>query len=146
MPKESWLILANGGCMKLFRFPSNTRKLTEAETIYNVERHEKLSDINSDKSGRTHQSMGRQSSAYEQHKDLKKIEQEHFADQIADKLHRAALKNSYDRLYLAISKEFYGILKPRLSKEVLARIFEHTEKDLTHEKLSGIWDHFPSRR
>jgi protein required for attachment to host cells len=146
MKKESWLIIANSGCMKLFRFPSDSKKLTEADTVYNEERHKRAHDVNTDKEGSSQQSMGSQSSAYERHMDLRKIEQESFADQIAKFLNDAALNHEYDRLYLAISKEFSGILKNKLSPAVHKRLAEETHKDLVHEKLHAIWDHFPSMK
>lgn len=146
MKKESWLIMANSGCMKLFRFPSDSKKLTEAETVYNEERHKRAHDINTDKEGRSQQSFGSQSSAYERHTDLKKIEQENFAEQIAKFLNDAATNNEYDRLYLAVSKEFYGILKNKLSDAVYKKLAEQTHKDLIHEKIHAIWSHFPSMK
>ena len=146
MKKESWLIIANSGCMKLFRFPSDSRKLTEAETIYNEERHKRAQDVNTDKEGRSQQSFGSGSSAYERHTDLKKLEQEGFAEQIAKFLHDAAIGNEFDRLYLAVSKEFYGILKNKLSSAVHKKLAEETHKDLVHEKLNAIWGHFPSMK
>jgi len=146
MAKENWLIIANSGCMKLFRFPKDTRALTEAETFYFDDRHKGPKDVNTDKEGATKSSFGSHGSSYERHIDLRKIEQEEFANTIAEKLHQAALNHEYDRLYLAISKEFYGILKPKLSDQVLKKIAEHTQKDLTHEKLHSIWSHFPSMK
>lgn len=143
MKKESWLILANSSCMKLFRFPTDTRHLTDAETIHFDERHKRAHDINTDKEGRTYQSIGGQSSAYERHNDLRKIEQEEFAEVIAHKLNEAARENKLDKLYLAVSKEFYGILKTKFSLELQKKIAEHIQKDLIHEKINSIWSHFP---
>ena len=146
MKKQSWLILANSSCMKLFRFPTDTRQLTNAETTHFDERHKRAHDVNTDKEGRTYPSIGGQSSAYERHNDLRKIEQEEFAEEIAHKLNEAARKNEFDRLYLAISKEFYGILKTKFSLELQKKIAEHTQKDLMHEKIHDIWSHFPSMK
>lgn len=147
MKGESWLILANSGCMKLFRFQSNTRKLTQAETTLFPERHLKSHDVNSDKQGRTmNAKVAHGSSAYEPHKDLKKVEEERFAKEIALFLNQSATKKEFDRLYLAISKEFWGILKTYLSQDVMAKVAEEIHKDLIHEKLDGIWPHFPSMK
>ena len=146
MKKESWLILANSAIMKVFKFPSDTKKLVDAETTLYPERHQRLHDRNSDKEGRTYPSIGGQSSAYEKRKDLRKIEEEAFATQIANYLNQAATHNEFDKIYLAVSKEFFGILKGKLSPAVIGKIAEHTAKDLIHEKLHSIWSHFPSHQ
>jgi len=144
MSKQNWLILANSGVMKLFRFPKTSKELVDAETIENPFRHLRNQDINSDKQGRSIPSMGHQSSAYESRTDLKKIELEHFASEIAKRLNEAAKNHEFEKLYLAVSKEFYGVLKNKLSAEVISKIAEHTQKDLIHEKIHAIWSHFPS--
>ncbi len=146
MKKQSWLILANSGIMKIFKFPSDTKKLVASETTVFPERHLRPHDLNSDKEGRSYPSKGHQSSAYERRKDLKKTEEELFATKIAEFLNKAARDNDFEKLYLAISKEFFGILKPKLSDEVREKIAEQTNKDLIHEKLHSIWSHFPSQK
>lgn len=144
MKKESWLILANSGIMKLFRFPHDSRKLTSAEILSNPEQRLRNHDVNSDKEGRSFNRVGSKSSAYEHHTQAKEIHQEAFAEKVAKFLNDAATNKEFDRLYLAVSKEFFGILKTKLNAHVLEKIADQTHKDLTHEKIDAIWSHFPT--
>jgi protein required for attachment to host cells len=146
MKSESWLILANAGCMKVFRFQSNTRKLTQSETTLFPECHLRPHDVNTDRSGHSTNRAGHGGNSYEPRKDFKKVEEEHFAKQVSHFLNQAAENKEFERLYLAISKEFWGVLKTYLSPKVFEKVSEEIHKDLTHEHLDSIWSHFPSMK
>jgi protein required for attachment to host cells len=146
MKKESWLVMANSGIMKLFRFPNDSRKLTVAEVLSNPEQRLRNHEVNSDKEGRSFNRVGSKSSAYEHHIQHKEIHQEAFAKKVAHFLNEAAREKKFDRLYLAISKEFFGVLKGHLHRDVVEKIADQTHKDLIHETVDGIWSHFPSMK
>ena len=140
MQDTYWMIVANGSCMKLFKFADDNRELEKPLVTLHPESSLKQKDFDTDKHGRT--GHGNDSESVP----TKKLEEKKFAKEISTYLKRGLENKEYTRLYLAASPTFLGMLRDEMPKEVQGLITEETNRDLTKLPTSEIWSHFPSRK
>ncbi len=68
-----------------------------------------------------------------------------FAREIADYLRRGALENRYERLVLAASPEFLGVLRKELDDNARAKITLELTKDLSRMRAEQVRRYLPER-
>lgn len=78
----------------------------------------------------------------EEKKSPKKNEAEHFAKQVAQHLETARQNNQLTKLYLSSSPEFLGMLRNHFPKQLKDIVRDEVNKDLTHQRVDEICEHF----
>ncbi|MCF7806111.1 MAG: host attachment protein [Simkaniaceae bacterium] len=136
-----WMIIANGSCMKLFKFPHDDYTLQHPDVVLHPESTLKQQDFDTDRSSKSH-TFGNDSEMTS----TKKLEEKKFAKEISHFLKKGHDNKEFIRLYLAASPNFLGLLRGELPKEIQECIAEETNKDLTKISSSEIWSHFPSHQ
>ena len=142
MNQMDWMIVANGSCMKLFKFEDSSRHLENPDVTLHPESSLKQKDFDTDKHGKPSHSFGHDAETIP----AKKIEEKKFAKEICDFLKKGHMNKEFTKLYLAANPSFLGLLRENLSKDIQGCIAEETNKDLTKIQSSEIWGHFPSRK
>ncbi len=142
MEETHWMVVANGTCMKLFKFSTETRKLGKPEVTLHPESALKQKDFDTDRGGHPSHGFGHDADATSN----KKIEEKKFAKEVSSYLKKGHASKEFSRLYLASSPSFLGMLREELPKDVLASIHEEINKDLTKLGESDIWKHFKSEQ
>ena len=142
MDHTHWMIVANGSCMKLFKFRERERTLERPSVTLHPESTLMQKDFDSDKKGKPPRGYGHDPETMS----TKKIEEKKFAKEISHFLKESFEKKEFERLYIAASPTFLGLLREELPKDILNHIAEETNKDLTKVPSSEIWGHFPSRK
>jgi protein required for attachment to host cells len=70
--------------------------------------------------------------------DWHRIEKLRFADEMADRLYKAAHAGRYDRLFIVAPPRVLGELRDKLHKEVEKRLAGTLDKELTNHTVADI--------
>jgi protein required for attachment to host cells len=134
MKEVNWMIVANGTCMKLYKFLADKQVLEHPEVVLHP---------GSRQTEDPHNELWHKSEAGHDHR---MHEEKKFAKELSHYLKKAHEMKEFSHLYVAASPAFLGLLRSELPKEVESAIYEQVSKDLT--KLNGkeIWKHFPSHQ
>ena len=132
MKAVNWMIVANGTCMKLYKFPEDSQVLQKPEVIL----HPQTRMVNEVDNEHWHHA--------EAGSEHRLIEEKKFAKEISHYLKKAHDSKEFAHLYLAASPTLLGLLRNELSKDVESAIYEQVAKDLTKFNGNEIWKHFPS--
>ncbi len=140
MITTTWILIANSSEAKLYA----TKKLNGDWQLVNEWQHpqsrEKDLDLVSDKPGRYH-SRTYNRGAFEDTSDPKQVEANNFAYQLATALDAGRVNNEYQKLIVAATPHFHGLLNKHCNVHVAALISHHLEKDYTKLKMSEIKNH-----
>src|SRR5262245_42681650 len=130
MKKETWILVSNSSMAKIFRIEKNQNLIEIAQLTHPESRlHER--DLVSSKPGRDFDSMGSSRHAYEAQHSQKSTEFHLFARHISNFLSSAQSEGKYDKLYIAASPVFLGILRQELSRPINMLIAGEVDKDMT---------------
>ncbi|MBA3816931.1 MAG: host attachment protein [Parachlamydiaceae bacterium] len=127
-----WIVTANSGFAKIFEVKGHGRQITEIQHIDFPNGRLKSSEVNSDRPGRSFDSVGSGRHAHSPAVSVHVHENKVFARQIADLL-QAAHTNpspSFDELALIAPPHFLGELKLAISNGVKKCIIKEIPKDL----------------
>jgi protein required for attachment to host cells len=142
MKKETWLLVANSSLARIFKI-ENRNSLVELKVLEHPESRLHNRDLVSDKDGRGFESMGPTRHAIEPPTSPKHQEFETFAKELANYLEEARVKGEFDRLYLAASPTFLGLLRQTLIPSTAKLLDGELNKDVTHLKPQEIMSHLP---
>jgi len=98
-------------------------------------------DIDSDRPGRGHSSVGSARSAMEPRTDPAQHREAEFVRSVASELDRKAKDGAYDRLVIAAAPLALGNLRKALSEHVKKTIVAELDKDLTNLPTANIDRH-----
>lgn len=119
---------------------SGKKKLIEIDDLVHMEARTHERDLISDKPGRSFDSQGSGRHAMEQKMDVKKHDEQMFAESIAEKLEKARNDHKFKELVLIAPPEFLGLLRKELSDQCTKQIKQSIDKDLTLAEVSTIED------
>lgn len=142
MKKDKWLIVANSTIAHVFKIQRQD-SLIEIETLVHPESRLHNRDLVSDKPGRDFESFGARRHSMEQKTDPKDQEFMIFADHIVKYLDNAKNEGKFDRLYLAASPNFLGLLRQRMVPAIGNLIGGEVNKDLTQLTPEEIINNLP---
>lgn len=128
----TWIMVANSSIARFFLMEKNGSSLTEIETLVHSASRLHGRDLKSDGPGRTQESSTRGRHATDPDTLPQEVQFETFARTLANHLELAKNENKYDRLIIAASPHFLGLLRQNLRPNT-TKILEMTiDKDLTH--------------
>jgi len=142
MKKESWVVAANSVNARLFRLEK--LKLVEMDALVHPESRLHEKDLVADKPGLTFESFGPGARfPMGQQQSPKKTEAVIFAKQVGERLELARARGEIERLYIAASPSFLGLLRQELSDQTADLIESEVAKDITQLKPDEILKYFP---
>lgn len=139
--KERWIIVANSAVARVFTLV-NGNEIVEVETLVHPASRLHVSEIVSDRQGRSFESVGMRRGSPDLAIDPKKHEAVLFAKKINDYMEKMRNENRIDRLYLAASPSFLGLLRQHISDPMNQLITAMVDKDMTELKTSEIPGYF----
>ncbi len=139
---KTWVVACNSSRARIFELEKGLT-LLEVETLVDPEARLHERDMVTDKSGRSFPSAGSGSDAMGASQSAKEHDREIFAKLVAAHLNAAGEDSGYDRLYLASSPQFLGVLRKMLGKRTLEMLRKEVNKDLTELQPAEIGSHFP---
>lgn len=141
MKKDSWIVVANSSVARLFKL--DKLKLIEMDSLIHPQSRMQDRDLVTDHPGQTNESMGTSRSQMEVQNPPKKMEAINFAKQIADHLDLARAKGQLEKIYLAATPSFLGLIRQEMSQTTEKLVEAEIDKDITHMKPDVILGYFP---
>jgi protein required for attachment to host cells len=140
-PTRTWILIADGARARILENdgPGNGLNAVEGMTFHGD--HASTHEIMSDRTGRTHASVGPGRSAIEAHSDPHRELKKKFAHHLADVLARGLEQKSYDRLVIVAPPSALGDLRAALPPAVHAKVTGEVAKDLTKTPSSELASH-----
>ncbi len=140
-PTRTWILIADGARARILENdgPGHGLKALEGMTFHGD--HASTHEIMSDRTGRTHSSVGPGRSAIEAHSDPHRELKKKFAHQLADVLARALEIKAFDRLVVVAPPPALGDLRAALPAAVTAKISGEVAKDLTKTPNDEVAGH-----
>jgi len=130
-PTQTWILIADGARARILQNDGPGKGLHEVPGGAFHGDHAATHDIMSDRTGRTHSSVGPGRSAIEAHSDPHRELKKKFAHQLADALADGLQRKAYDRLVIVAAPSALGDLRAALSDQVRAKVTGELAKDLT---------------
>jgi protein required for attachment to host cells len=121
---DYWVIVADSSEARIYsadKINLSAHFLQLIQKLFHNESRKKNKDLISDRPGH-YQTKTTARGAYSQHTELKEIEKEKFAKEIAHELERGRAINNYKHLILVIPSHFYGVLEKHVSKKTMDRV------------------------
>jgi protein required for attachment to host cells len=125
-----WIAVSNTNEARIYSIDNikSEDSLNLVESLSHPESKEKRQELSSDRPGHYHAS-GFARGAYSGHTDLRDVEIDKFAREVAGKLEAGRVHNSYKHLILIMPSHFYGIVEKNMTTGV-SRLVEHAiQKD-----------------
>jgi protein required for attachment to host cells len=149
MTHDTWVLVCNASRARLLRAPANGKRFTQIETFNHSESRAHVHDLVTDAQGRKPigpvpagmvqgQGGGYGHPGAEPATDPKEIEAQKFAHELADMLERGLNEHAYERLIIAATPHFLGILRNAVSAQVAKHIETTLDKDLTGLELPEV--------
>lgn len=128
--ETTWVLAANGSRARLFANIDRRRAFRLLEEFEHPAARKKDQDLVTDRDGR-YRSMGEKLNAFETPTEPKEVEAERFAEELARVLDQGRTRRQYERLIIAASPHFLGLLKANLDPQVQRRVSKTIDKDFT---------------
>lgn len=143
MAKETWVIVANSALARFFKLEGMT--LIEMPALVHPEGRMKTDELVSDAPGATWGSSAYSTSRYQtgQQTPPKKIEDIQFARDVANQLEAVRAKGQVNKIYIAASPAFLGLLRGEMTKGVEGIVESAVPKDIVHLNREEIRTYFP---
>ncbi|MDR5866930.1 host attachment protein [Halomonas koreensis] len=132
----TYIVVADAARARIFT--RDALKLEEKDSLVHAEGRLHEGDLVTDREGDVHESTattarsaGGESAASEHHEHL-------FAREVADRLYRARVENTLDKLILVAPPRFLGQLRDKLDPPTAKRVIHTLSKDLTKASLADI--------
>ncbi len=131
-----WIVNVNSNLCRIYHYQKSPAKVTLIKEIEHPENKLKPSEIVSDKPGRYKGGM------YSPHTDIKEVEFDHFAREVAKELDEGRVKSKYEKLILIAPPHMNGLLLQHMDKHVKELVMNNIQKDLIflkdHELLNFV--------
>ena len=144
MKKDTWVIVANSSMARIFKVEKNTT-LVEMDALVHPESRLHTQELVDGRPGRTYDSGGNARHSIDPPFSHHQLEFAVFAQQLGHHLEAARESGKYDRLFIAASPIFLGLLRQAMSNPTLQLIAGEVGKDMTHMKPDEIVQHLPLR-
>lgn len=134
----TWIVVANSGTARVFEAHSLTAPLSEIVTLSHPESRAHEQDLSQDLPGRAFDSAGQGRHAMEDPVSPKEQEHIRFAKQLDTYLDDARKQNKFERLIIAASPGFLGLIRSTLNNHLAQQVSSYVDKDLVTEKEEQI--------
>ena len=137
----AWVLVADSSRATLFSADKAMSPLKQISSFSHPESRAKTQDLISDRHGSYGAPMRFMDDAVEP----KRQEAMNFAKEITEHLKDARHKGLFDRLYIAASPSFLGLLRSKIDSSTAHMVAGEISKDLTQQEPSEIRRHLPHR-
>ena len=141
MKKETWIVVGNNSQVRIFKL--NNLNLIEIEDFIHPEGRLHEKDLSADGPGMSNPKIGGGSYSMGQQNSPKKNEAMLFAKKVSDFLELARGKGRLERVFLAASPSFLGLLRREMTALMSQLIAAEVDKDITHLNPDDIRGYFP---
>jgi protein required for attachment to host cells len=142
---RTWILVAESSRAKLYEANGNRAPLAELEDLVHPAGRMHEGDLVSDRAGNDGGSIGQGRHVMDDRTSARERERIEFARQLAERLETACNGGAFERLVLVAPPAFLGLLRERLSKNVMERVYRQIDKNLVQqpaeivrEKLSAL--------
>ncbi|HZX30762.1 MAG TPA: host attachment protein [Rhodocyclaceae bacterium] len=149
----TWIVSANAGRARIFSQERPTEPLTEVGDMVDTAARLRTADTETDRLGATsatksaHNTGGAApNKTYEPHQTPAEHEMESFARSVAAFLLQGHQQGRFQRLALAASPQFLGVLRQLLDPGVKSAVSLEINKDYTHCTPAELRDHLQQHR
>lgn len=139
MMSITWILIANAGEARLFANQGPNKGLKLLKKMDHPASREKASELVSDRPG-YNPGVGNGHGSYNPPTDPKQHEAEIFAQELAKELEQGRTSNSFERLIIAATPAFLGLINNTLSNHVKGMVSDTVQKDYTkatEKELNG---------
>ncbi|RJX31556.1 MAG: host attachment protein [Oxalobacter sp.] len=140
-----WILVANSSQATLMSADSPIAPLSNITTFDNPNARVKTKDLISDRPGRSFDSQGEGRHAMEVEVTPKQQEQIRFAKLIADRLEEGRKAQAFERLVVAASPAFLGVLRTHFGAPLGALVSLEIDKDYTSLTSAELRARLPVR-
>ena len=134
---SSYLVLvADQARARLFKTQNRTGALTEIQGLTNPQARLREQDLITDGSGGNPHDLGN-------HGEVHAHLADNFAKDVSAALEKAVSDTKPDRVHVAASPQFLGLLRKHWNPATQAKIAQELAKDLTHMSPEQIRSHLP---
>jgi len=138
-PSPYWVLVADGGCARIFQLKKAPAEFQEVKKLVSKTRHQPSREMISDASGRVPAVPGVSSGHVVQPRsDAHDLAEQEFSGKLAETLERAAQKNVFERLVVFADPKTLGRLRPQMSKALSERITKEVNHDLVEMPLDAL--------
>jgi len=141
MDKKTWIVTANSSCARIFECET-VNNWNEIETFIHPQSRLHDRDLASDRAGATSELSGKGRYSMTQPQSPKEIEIHIFAKQVVQFLELARSRGEVDRIFLAASPSFLGLLRNEMGNSLLNIVEKSVDKDISHMKPEMMKDYF----
>jgi protein required for attachment to host cells len=124
--------------------PSLAARPEEVARISDPAAHLHDRDFESDRPGRSYESVGGARHAIEREDDPRRREAIRFAKRIARRLDDARRRDEYEELIVVAGPPFLGLVRAELSRPTRQRVVHEVCKDLVHSPAEALRQHLPA--
>jgi len=130
---HTWFLVADSSRARLYEVEKRSAPFVEVESFDHPEGRLHEGDLVSDRPGSDGGSIGQGRRVYDEQTSAREQEDIRFASTLAE--HMAAARNAGDleRLVLVAPPAFLGLLRDKLSKEVMSRVSKQIDKNLVQQ-------------
>ena len=142
MPKDrNLLIIIADGAHARFVRPAENNALHTREEDLSAFAQKRSSDIGSDRPGRSFHTDSTAHHALGPRHDPQRLEKEHFARAVAERLNEELSAGGFDELVIVAPPHTLNAIKEELCTDVQARVIGTLEKDLVKTPDHELWPH-----
>jgi protein required for attachment to host cells len=135
---RTWILVAESSRAKLYQTDGNRNPLTEIEDLVHPEGRMHEGDLVSDRAGSDGGTVGQGPHPMAERTSAREQEKLEFARQLAERLEQGCGEDAFDRLVLVAPPAFLGLLRGRLSKQVIGRIYDEIQKNLVQQPAEVV--------
>jgi len=126
---RTWVIVANSSFAEIYSIEPG-RDIHKIRYIDFPDARKRSGEINSERSGRSHESIGSSRHALGKRVDAHTHEMQIFAHDLAHLVNHEQTEHAFDKLALICPPHFLGELRPLLSEAVKKCVYKEINKDL----------------
>ena len=138
---RTWILVAESSRAKLYAGNGNLAPLSELEDLVHPAGRMHEGDLVSDRAGNDGGSIGQGRHIMDDKTSAREQEKVEFARQLAERLDVGCNDGCFDRLELVAPPTFLGLLRDKLSKKVMERVYKQIDKNLVQKPAEVVREH-----
>lgn len=138
---RTWILVAESSRAKLYASDGTLAPLSELEDLVHPAGRMHEGDLVSDRAGNDGGSVGQGRHVMDDKITAREHEKIEFARQLAERLDVGCNSGSFERLVLIAPPAFLGLLRDKLSKKVMERVYKQIDKNLVQKPAEVVREH-----
>lgn len=147
----TWVVVADGQQAQIYRLAAAGKALEPVAdgTLTSASAQLRPRDLGTDRPGRGISSAGGTAHTFEPRVDVHRLEQDRFAQSVAERLNAAAANDGFDRLVIVAAPKTLGALRAALDGAASKRVTGELSKDLmkipAHDLIGHLAEVLPTK-